>query len=473
MKNFLVAVLALFCISAPAHATPTPPAGVVTNVIAFGTVADGVTDDGPAFRAAFAVANTLGSDVYVPPGVYAVGRDGSAYYNLLVPPGITVRGAGLSTVIRQLPGMGASVRLLQVNGADTSIMDLVLDGNANLQTVDEHRAGIFITAPGSRIIRVVSQNFTGDGFYMYSGSTGVQILDSTAVDNRRNGITLGGPIDAAVIRGGIYAGNNAQQIDSEPGYPGTVNNVTITGAQIDSGAGDYAITVSGTSSATRSHGWTIAQNIIVGSVFVVWAEDIAVVRNTITSPGPKSCVFVYRTTWNVLIGNNTCAMTEPTGTNSTGGALYPSGVQLTGTGGASQPDDIRVVNNTITSAAPSGIGIRAQACGDVEIIGNTITGSGLTFPYASGIYIRATDVTTPFNSATVVDNTITRHGNRGIDVRGNGIAQLLLLRAVGNTIGDMYTNETIGISPDDGLHPLVHGVYVENTYGPGVTSGRL
>jgi hypothetical protein len=61
----------------------------LANVRSFGAVGDGVTDDTPAFRAAFRSAAGAGTGVYVPAGTYRVGT-------ISVPTGIVLQGAGRS-----------------------------------------------------------------------------------------------------------------------------------------------------------------------------------------------------------------------------------------------------------------------------------------------------------------------------------------------------------------------------------------
>ena len=129
---------------------------------------DGVTDDRTALQAAItAVAAAGGGIVRIPTGVYMVSQAPYTFQCLLVPGNVTLEGDGTgATTLKQLGGMYTSVRLIRTGGPNIRIRDLTLDGNKDLQTTaSEHRHGLIAwDSPRLTLERVVSRNFTGDGF---------------------------------------------------------------------------------------------------------------------------------------------------------------------------------------------------------------------------------------------------------------------------------------------------------------------
>ncbi len=144
--------------------------------------------------------------------------------------------------------------------------------------------------------RVTARNFTGDGFYLYTGATRSRFFDVIAIGNDRNGLTLGAMVDGTLRgRQSLRRQPARQQVDSEPGGTNMVTNTTITRCVLD-GAGvsnEYALTVSGTPS-TPGHDWVIIGNEINGGVFVVWADHVLIAGNTGVNPTTKSSVTVYQ-----------------------------------------------------------------------------------------------------------------------------------------------------------------------------------
>lgn len=444
----IVTILALVALSGSAHALTSG------------------TGDNRAEIQAMIDATPSGGVLLLPSGEFFVSRYSTTDHALRIPAGVTVRGSGGATILKQLAGTPDGVRLIAMDGAGASLERITLDGNADAQMAGEHRAGPFITAPVT-LRDVVARNFTGDGVYLHAGAGGTRLDNVTATGNHRNGVTLGWQMAGVTIVGGLYANNTAQQIDSEPAAGQTVDNVTITGAIIDGGSSsNFAITVSGTSSTARSHGWRVTGNVINGSIHVVWTDDVTIAGNAIANGSSDFGIDVYRTSSHVTIAGNAIAMTDAS-------RSYPSAIAAIGTGGTSRPSRLVIVDNDITSASLSSTGVRLDGCSDVVVASNRLTGPGVTSSLGSALYARATDPDLPFDLVTFVGNVATGFGQRGIDIRGNGTARITRMRAVGNTLGDATSIQPIGVSLDDGLHPLLASDIVGNTYGSGVTAGRL
>lgn len=409
-------------------------------------------------------ATPAGGTLTLPDGEYPVSRAGSMYYALHVPAGVTVRGSG-ATVIKQASGTAASVRVFQMDGAGATLERLTIDGNYAAQTVDEHRAGVFITAADVTVRDLISRNFTGDGVYVYTGADRAFIDRVTATGNQRNGITIAGGTGVTIV-GGLYTGNLAQQVDSEPGTPNTVDDVTIANVTIDAGAShDYALTISGSSAAYKSTGWRVTGCVITGGINVVWADDVFVASNTITLPNAKA-LRVYRTSSRITIARNTIYQTNAA-------LRYPSAIFVVGTGTDSAPADVLITGNSIFCNAPSSLGIRLEGILSASVVDNILVGADSAFASASGVYVRTTNISQPIALVTILGNSIIGFGQRGVDIRGNLTATITKLRIIGNAIGENSPPQTIGVVLDDGTHPVQSSDLLGNVYGTGVTSGRL
>jgi hypothetical protein len=423
--------------------TQSALAGTV-SVRDYGAIGDGVTNDRAAIQNAL---DSGAAEVVVPVGTYAVSR-GAGYWCVSVPAGVTLRGENRDgAVLQQVPGIAGSVRLLQVAAANVTIRDLTLDGNRTQQTADEHRAGVFATgARGLTIRGVTSRGFTGDGFYVHQGSHNATLDDVAAIDNGRNGITFGGGTTGGTVTASRLIGNAAQQLDSEPGPGSTVDGVTIRGNTID-GAGrsnDYAVTVSGSSATSRSHGWTVESNTIHGGVFVVWADDVAIRGNTGVNPTTKASATVYRAADGVTIEGNRWTMTQA--------QVSSLGViTVTGTGTGNAPAHVRIARNVvIATGRAQSFGVRVDGGLSVEVTDNDLRGPGLAAPGYAGVYLRATNGAEDFRSAIVRRNAISNWGGYGVSVQGNGTARLLAVDVTDNVFDDTAGTMTSAVSLDDG-----------------------
>lgn len=406
----------------------------------------------------------------IPNGEYEVSQ-GSGYFNLRITKPITIRGEE-TTVIRQLP-TGPSVRAIQVDAPDSTFERLIMDGNADAQTVNEHQAAFFITKPGCVVRQCSAGDFMGDGIYAYVGASNLLLEDVICRGNRRNGVTMGGSLDNVNIIGGTFRENLAQQIDSEPGAPQIITNVMITKALIvASPSNDYALTVSGTGSGSRSKSWRIVGNKIYGATNIVWADDVVMAGNEIINDSTKPAIRVYRSCNQTLIAKNRIADTRTTNVDGTE-RLFPSAIWAVGTGLGQSPSGLIIDSNDITCAARSSLGVRSDGIISALIVGNSIIGGGIPHTVGSGVYARATIAEQDFERISIIENVIAGFGLHGIEIQGNGMAKLRSLYAISNQIGNDTPAQHDGMSLDDRTHALVASVVLGNIYGSGVTTGKL
>lgn len=426
------------------------------------------SDDRPALQAAIDLAAKKGIDLELEARTYTVSQVPGAYWCLDIPGHVRIHGAGEGeTVLRVGAHVGPSVRLLHVTGDDVLIEDVTLDGNKREQTVDAQRHGIFAENTRRLVVRkVAAENFSGDGFYLYNGTSETMFTDVVSTANGRNGITFGANVDGTTLKHSRFLGNQAQQVDSEPGGLGVVSNTTIADCLLD-GAGasdDYVLTVSGTDMAA-GHDWKIVGNTINGATFVVWASHVAFEGNIVSNSTTKAAVTIYRSSSDVRIVGNRINQTQSTTTSD-------AGILVLGTGTGQAPAGVLVAQNDIEVTYEKSFGIRVEGALDVTILDNRLHGSGRSAAYYAGIYLRATNDQEPFRSAVVRGNSVKSFGERGVSIHGNGQAKLLVIDVSNNSFGNDEASApmTTAISLDDGNGPVVAGSVHNNTALRGVTS---
>lgn len=316
----------------------------------------GARSDGSDSRLAIQASLDLGGDVYIPEGVFSVGRAGTNYHCLLASiAGTRIHGPG---TLRQL-AVAASVSLLKVPADRVTVDGITL--TAVPQPPDAgHRHGIFSSGARLTVSHVTSSGFTGDGFYLYT-SRDARLIDCNGLDNGRNGLSMGAQVDGVTVIGGRYEGNAAQQIDSEPGAGATVNSVVLTGVTLV-GGDDYALTISGSGNASRSHSWAVSGCHISGGIFIVWADDVTIAGCVIDGIGPTPRVKVYRECHN--IGVTGCTISAPHLTTST------PAVDIVATGAEQAPDWVGITGCTIT--AP--VALRCSGTSSALVTANILKG---------------------------------------------------------------------------------------------------
>jgi hypothetical protein len=431
----------------------------------FGAVGDGATDDRDAIQRALDAG--AGGVVWVPIGTYLVSKSPAGAWCLNIPASTTLVGEGTlgNSVLIQAPGIAANVRLLQCAAPGIAVDTIILDGNASAQVADEHRAGVFALGAGLLLQNVIARNFTGDGFEISIGSNGITVDGCTATANLRNGLTFGGGSIGAVIKNCKLFGNRVQQLDTEPGPGFRVDDVEVTGCTIGPGVGDYAMTVSGSGASSRSGGWNIHHNTVIGSLEVVWANDIDIHHNKITNSTNKPSVFVYRACSRVNIFDNELSLLQP----AVGTVPADAVIGITGTGPGQMPDWVSIANNQLSSSTGPAHGIHLSCAGNAVVRDNEIMGAGIADPYASGVYARTTVDGAPMPAVVVHDNLICNWGKFGVSLAGNGPAIMRVVSVIDNIFADnnavptMITAMSLPVAQDlrVGLNTLMGGCTIE------------
>lgn len=422
----LIAISIVLAACAARRTATTTPALVVPppTVGTCDVAADLAPDDRPLIQDALDRC----ADVRLGPGSFIVTRDPFTGCGLHLRTGRRLHGAGRGvTTVLQAQGTAPSVRLICVEGQGAAVSDMSLLGQSALQTPDEHRNAIFVSAPGFASHGIEARDFAGDGVYVYThvlpdgtvdaatSGTGARFDDIWATDNTRDGIVINA--------GGFHAThskflrNLKQQIDSEP-VNATVDSIVITDNLIDAqgASNDYALTMTGASSTNRSKNWFVANNEINGPTITVWVENATVVGNHGVNPTTKPCYTVYRHSVDVTIADNTCVQSQTTTDSVPAAAVF-------GTGPGDMPERAKVVRNTLTATTRARtFGVRVDGALSVEVRDNVLHGPSTTAPGWAGIYVRTTIIGYPLQSAVVDSNTVDGWPDASVHVVGNTVA---------------------------------------------------
>ncbi len=181
--------------------TDAAQASQTLDVADFGAHGDASHDDTAAIQAALDKAGDDDSSVFLPSGTYRVSRSGSNYA-LRIPSGVTLYGAGDSSVIRLAPAQGAGIRVVAAKDAtNVRLESLRVDGNDAAQGVwDEQNHGVFLTNVSNAVIRRVTvENVAGDGIYLHNRTSAiVENCTLIAGADPRIGINFSGAVDTVI-----------------------------------------------------------------------------------------------------------------------------------------------------------------------------------------------------------------------------------------------------------------------------------
>ena len=448
MRLVLIAMALTGCVNTAAlthsaSALTAPSCNVRDN----GAVGDGIADDRAAIQATLDAC--AGQSVAIPAGYYLLTAAPGHSYALRVAAGTAVRGSGQATTTILLAAAPLSTQILWIEDApDVTLQGFTLDGQHTLQgppsAAGPQRHGAIIKhSPRIVIASVTSQHNAGDGFYLYAGSDHATIVDSAAIDNDRDGVTLGGATDGVTASGSTFSRNAQDGWHSEGG--GNNNDVALTGNAL-AGNAVFAITMSGVTADPTGHNyrWSVTDNSVDGPVAIVYADDVVYARNHGTNAGGLPSVSVYRQCERIRVEDN--ALT------ATGIAVGDSVavISVEGTDVGQSPGSVVVARNTISTAHPQ-YGVAVISARDVEIVGNVIAGSPEgTGPHGvglAGVFVRATRVGV-MPSVAVRGNTVAGFGRWSVMLGGSGAAKIAKVVIEGNAFGQPA-------SLDDGLHEAI------------------
>ena len=215
-------------------------AATVVDVRTFGAKGNGSTNDTAAIQKAINSLPSTGGTVVIPPGTYGI----DAVTSLKLKSNITLQ-MSPTTILGVIPNAAAQYTVLNIGGvSNVNVNGGVLWGDrlTHKGTTGEHGFGVGIFgASNVTVTGTASNNMWGDGFYVGNGptfgsslktrSTNVKLIDVTADNNRRQGISVTSGKDISIVRAKLTNTNGAAPsagIDVEPnGKTDILQNISI------------------------------------------------------------------------------------------------------------------------------------------------------------------------------------------------------------------------------------------------------
>jgi polygalacturonase len=369
------------------------------NVMNFGAVGDGLTDDTAAFQAAHDALPSSGGVIYAPPGTYLFNQTAVADQFTISKSNVTFMGAGWSTVLKRtatgvLTGNNGVVMVVP-DGADTENVILrdfkilgpttntgaaifgdsrcvgvaLQDGASGYWVQDVLVEGVFVTG-----MEVACYTLNGDG-----GTKGCRRIHYNrcwATKSRQDGFNdFGGEYNNAILFTGCYA----VDLDGFGMEHGNGYGITVDGCWIEN-TGQAGIGLACGSVAPDENQMTIINNVIrnIGTTAYPASEGISVGQTT--NP------------YNILIANNYI--------HRVGG----QGIKFN-----LSPSNCTVINNKIQDVGEDGSGAEGifgfNAAVNCTIAGNVITNSEAGYTMTDGIAFQGTDPSNFVGNNHVQGNT--------------------------------------------------------------------
>jgi len=215
-------------------------AATVVDVRTFGAKGNGATNDTAAIQKAINSLPSTGGTVVIPSGIYGI----DAVTSLKLRSNVTIQ-MSPTTILGVIPNAAAHYEVLSIGGvSNVNINSGVLWGDrlTHKGTTGEHGFGAAVLGSSNvTITGTASNNMWGDGFYIGNGptfgsslktrSTNVKLIDVTADNNRRQGISITSGKDISIVRAKLTNTNGAAPsagIDVEPnGKTDILQNISI------------------------------------------------------------------------------------------------------------------------------------------------------------------------------------------------------------------------------------------------------
>lgn len=390
--------------------------GAAFNVLDYGVIGDGVTDDTSAIQALLLTASGK-SPVYFPAGTYMVRT------NEILSGNVNKRGIQIPSNSELILDQNATIQAITNTDDVYNIMCVYRTSNVTIRggkfngDAPGHAGGLTKNGIGLRIQNgtnvtvydtIFSNTITDGVAILYDDvdpaqptSTNVWLYNVTATDNYRNGVSVIA-CDGGGIFGGTFSGANLAAIDIEPngigGFvlaPSEVKNYTVSGTvckDSEVGVNCYGANAQPT------------QGII---------NHLSITDNSFENCSVSS-IYLFQLQ-NVIVSNN-----KINGGGSVGGIVVDSSKQII------------VANNEIKASTSFGIRVMTATSAflvdNVVINGNTVNASAGAGVYVDGAF-------TPLSNIIISNNSVITSGNSGFDL--NNITRGTV---VGNSVHDSSQN---------------------------------
>jgi hypothetical protein len=348
----------------------TPPPITRLSIVDFGAIANDDIDDLPAIKLAVAAAKEQGKSVYVPSGEFT-------FNGLLLLDGVDLNGDGETSILKSINLTQQSV-VLTGEGTDLSAVKLTsVPASVRLTNDDSARVRVAPQATNYSIKNIIIDGGSSVGFFN-AGNHGV-ISGNTVRNMLADGIHITALSSDMLIENNTVhkVGDDFIAVVSYEKYGGWVKNIIIRNNNVSEGEA-RGLTVSGGENVLIENN-TVAD--VYGAGIYLSSEgnyktygvkDVIVRNNTVTNDSlnggspTKGGLNITATNKNpsldqVLIENNTFIDSQD------------NGVLIVGT---FEIDGVQFKNNVITNPANYGIMIVKTVVGEINIAGNTVTGSG-------------------------------------------------------------------------------------------------
>ena len=209
-------------------------AATVLDVRNYGAKGNGIANDTAAIQSAINALPSTGGTVVISPGTYMV--DAVKSINLRSNTTLQMTPTTILKVIPNASDWSAAVTVKNISAANVNSGVLIGDRYAHKATTGEHGMGVSILGGNGVVVQGTAANdMWGDGFYIGTGTTvskNVQLIDVTANNNRRQGISLISGSNVSILRAKLTntnGGSPAAGLDIEPNKTTDIlQNINIT-----------------------------------------------------------------------------------------------------------------------------------------------------------------------------------------------------------------------------------------------------
>ena len=357
------------------------------NAKVYGALGDGFTDDTVAIQAAIdAAAAAGGGNVILPVGTYIVSNVVSGGASCLgLKTGVVLLGESKTgSVIKLKASQVSSVRpILAYNCTDVGVRNLTIDGNKGAQTVDEHRAGIFLWNVSRVVIHdLIIHDNSGDAVDIYI-TNDVSMERCWCHHNDRKAVSInGGPNTRMAIRDCMFETNVGQlHIESEATCSELWFEDTYCG---EPAGGGIPVSIGGYGVGCYLRGLEVHGGLSISGAYRVRVSDCYLEAGLQTN-GPPPLVIQFDTDDCIVEG---CTIYQSAAQGSSdNAALVQSATSIT----ANRPRKITLRDNHISTEYSLAVAIKIVNAQDVTIVGNHLINPQNANDGRQAIGISATD----------------------------------------------------------------------------------
>lgn len=404
-------------------------AGRVYNVMAFGAVGDGATDDTTAINAAITAANAAGGGrVHFPNRVFMVNTDKAGGKSIRLKSNVELVGS-LGAELKAITNALDLYAVVLVDNVDNwAIRNLWITGERTTHTGGTGESGMGVLAyqaTNGVIEQCYISDCWGDGIYLGSNNAGadpcadIRLISNICYNNRRNNLSVVGCHNGTAIGCGFENANGTAPqagVDIEPQYANEVQDFIIDSCWATGNSGDGFVITAGAIRCKVVNSASV-NNTLCG-VDISLSTDAIVAGNGISGCGTRGVLATSAAVGAIIRGNTiracgthgidtgTSVDTIVEGNNLSAFTASTRGVIDVG----STSSRVKVHGNKLydIETGKQAIYVHATAV-DVQVTCNKVTKHNTVTPATT---VGAIDVNAP--SAMVNDNEVTTTTGYGV-----------------------------------------------------------